>query len=125
MPGCGDHMISALITELPANRKPAQGELLVSRLPLPHLSFILLHTLSSLSPSLSLRLTLSFYSLYHQPAPSLASPPLSLSILHPQSHTMRATLALRDAVHTPLIRFVGRRSVPRKLDLISTYSFRS
>lgn len=30
---------------------------------------------------------------------------------------MRATIALRDAVHTPLIRFVGRRSVPRMAGL--------
>ncbi|RMJ23239.1 hypothetical protein PHISP_05898 [Aspergillus sp. HF37] len=29
---------------------------------------------------------------------------------------MRATIALWDAVHTPLIRFVGRRSVPQSVD---------
>lgn len=27
---------------------------------------------------------------------------------------MRATFALRNAAHTPLIRFIGKRSVPRK-----------
>lgn len=37
---------------------------------------------------------------------------------------MRLTLALREAAHTPLIRFVGRHSVPRMpgLELLSFLS---
>lgn len=39
---------------------------------------------------------------------------------------MRVTLALREAAHAPLIRFVGRHSVPRMpaLELLSFLSLR-